>query len=262
MSPASYDWRIDKLPVPNHALAARMSEKGFSESRLAAVAGVDVKTVGRWVRGESLPQAVNARATADALGCDPQALWPDLFPTMRPPGTGTVAVSVYGSRADVPVSVWTQLFDGAVEEIDILVYGGTFLFDGVPRFCKMLTTAAERGVVIRFIVGDPDSAAVTQRGEEEQIGSSLAARCQMTLARLQSLVDAAGLEIRTHATPLYTSMFRADDTLIANPHLYGAPASDNPAIYIRRDDAPELWHDHQLAFERVWKTACAIHTRA
>jgi transcriptional regulator with XRE-family HTH domain len=104
-----------------------MSEKGFSEGRLAAAAGVDVKTVGRWVRGESLPQAMNARATADALSCDPQALWPDMFPTMRPPGTGTVAVSVYGSRADVPVTVWAQLFDSAVEQIDILVYGGTFL---------------------------------------------------------------------------------------------------------------------------------------
>jgi hypothetical protein len=177
------------------------------------------------------------------------------------PGTGTVAVSVYGSRADVPLTVWAQLFDSAIEQIDILVYGGTFLFDGVPRFCKMLTTAAERGVVIRFIVGDPDSAAVTQRGEEEEIGSSLAARCQMTLTRLQSLVDDAGLEIRTHATPLYTSIFRADDTLIANPHLYGAPASDNPAIFIRRDDAAELWRHHQLAFERVWNTAQPIHTR-
>jgi transcriptional regulator with XRE-family HTH domain len=260
-SPAPYDRQIDKLPVPNHALAARIRGKGFSETKLAAVAGVDVKTVARWVRGESLPQAVNARATADTLGCDPQDLWPDLFPTMRPPGTGTVAVSVYGSRADVPVMVWTELFGGAVEQIDILVYGGTFLFDGVPRFCDMLTAASERGVVIRFIVGDPDSDAVAQRGAEEQIGSSLAARCQMTVARLQFLVGAAALEIRTHATPLYTSMFRADDTLIANPHLYGAPASDNPALVIRRDEAPELWREHHFAFERVWNTARPIQTR-
>jgi hypothetical protein len=56
-------------------------------------------------------------------------------------------------------------------------------------------------------------------------------------------------------------MFRVDDTLIANPHLYGAPASDNPAIFIRRGDAPELWRDHHLAFERVWNTARPIHTR-
>ncbi|MEZ0357806.1 helix-turn-helix domain-containing protein [Mycobacterium sp. SA01] len=239
-----------------------MSEKGFSETRLATAAGVDVKTVGRWVRGESLPQAVNARATADALGCDPQTLWPDIFPTLRPPGTGTVAVSVYRSRADVPVAVWTQLFGGAAEQIDILVYGGTFLFDGIPRFCSMLAVAAERGVAIRFIVGDPDCAAVGQRGDEETIGSVLAARCQITLARLASLADAPGLEVRTHATPLYTSMFRADNTLIANPHLYGAPASDNPVLFIRRDDAPGLWRDHQLSFERVWNTAQPLPTPA
>ena len=177
MSP---DGQADKAPLPNHAIAARMKEKGFSEARLATAAGVDTKTVGRWVRGESLPQAANARAAADALGCDPQTLWPDVFPTMRPPGTGTVPVSVYGSRADIPVTVWTGLFGGAAEAIDILVYGGTFLFDGVPRFRKTLTTATERGVVVRFIIGDPDSVAVAQRGAEEQIGSSLAGRCRMT----------------------------------------------------------------------------------
>jgi len=179
---------------------------------------------------------------------------------MRPPGTGTVAVSVYGSRADVPVTVWTELFGGALEAIDILVYGGTFLFDGVPRFRKLLTAATERGVAVRFIIGDPGSDAVAQRGEQEEIGSNLAGRCRMTLARLQPISGIAGLEIRTHATPLYTSMFRADDTLIANPHLYGAPASDNPALVIRRDDAPELWHDHLLAFQRVWNTAHRIRT--
>ena len=81
--------QADKAAVPNHALTTRMRKKGFSEARLATAASVDAKTVGRWVRGESLPQAVNARATADALGCDPQVLWPDMFPTMRPPGIGT-----------------------------------------------------------------------------------------------------------------------------------------------------------------------------
>jgi hypothetical protein len=169
---------------------------------------------------------------------------------------------VYGSRADVPISVWKQLFENAVEHIDILVYGGTFLFDGLPRFTKILAAATKRGVAVRFIIGDPKSTAVAQRGEEERIGAALAARCQMTSARLQSLSDTPGLEIRTHTTPLYTSMFRADDTLIANPHLYGAPAGDNPAIVIKRDDAPDLWNDHRLAFERVWNTArpIQIHT--
>jgi hypothetical protein len=117
-------------------------------------------------------------------------------------------------------------------------------------------------VAVRFALGNPDSPAVAQRGQEEGIRAALAARCQMTLTRLQPLSSTSGLEIRTHTTPLYTSMFRADDTLIANPHLYGAPASDNPAIVIKRDDAPNLWNDHRLAFERVWESAHPIQAHA
>jgi hypothetical protein len=40
----------------------------------------------------------------------------------------------------------------------------------------MLTTATGRGVTIRFLIGDPESAAVERRGHEEQIGTSLAGR--------------------------------------------------------------------------------------
>lgn len=247
-------------PSPNRALRQRITQHGISVQALADIVGVDTKTVERWLSGTSVPYPENARRAADALKCEPADLWPDLFPVMTPPSAGTVAVSVYASRADVPVTVWTELFGAAREHIDILVYGGTFLFDSIPRFPKLLTAATKRGVVIRFIIGDPDSEAVAQRGEQEEIGSNLAGRCRMTLARLQPLSGTTGLEIRSHTTPLYTSMFRADGTLIANPHLYGAPASDNPTLVIRADDAPELWHDHLLAFQRVWDTAQPLRT--
>ncbi|KZS73291.1 hypothetical protein A4G26_23750 [Mycobacterium kansasii] len=91
------------------------------------------------------------------------------IPVLSPPSSRTVAVSVYGSRADVPVSVWKELFGNAVEHIDILVYGGTFLFDGLPRFTKILAAATKRGVAVRFIIGDAKSTAVAQRGEEERM---------------------------------------------------------------------------------------------
>lgn len=252
----------DTGPVPNDRLRFYIERKGLSAQALAERIEVDVKTVERWLTGETTPYPDNARRATAALDCDRADIWPDLFPIMTPPSAGTVAVSVYASRADVPLAVWKELFDQAVEHIDILVYGGTFLFDGIPRFRKLLTAATERGVAVRFAIGDSESAAVAQRGQEEGIGTALAGRCRMTLARLQPMIGTAGLQIRTHTTPLYTSMFRADDTLIANPHLYGAPASDNPAIVIRCNDAPELWHDHQLAFERVWSTARPIGTHA
>ena len=174
-------------PVPNRPLRFHMQQKTLSVQDLADLIGVDAKTVERWLSGETTPYPDNARRAADALDCDPADLWPDLFPIMTPPSAGTVAVSVYGSRADVPITVWRELFGDAVEHIDILVYGGTFLFDGLPRFPKMLAAATKRGVAVRFIIGDPDSAAVAQRGEEECIGAALAARCRMTLARLQPL---------------------------------------------------------------------------
>jgi lambda repressor-like predicted transcriptional regulator len=248
----------EDAPKPNRQLRAHMDRKGLGAEGLADLIAVDAKTVERWLSGERAPYPQNARRAAEVLDCDPADLWPDLFPIMTPPSGGTVAVSVYSSRADVPPSVWRQLFEDAAEHIDILVYGGTFLFDGLPRFTKILAAATDRGVAVRFVIGDPDSPAVAQRGQEEGIRAALAARCQMTLTRLQPLSGTSGLEIRTHTTPLYTSMFRADDTLIANPHLYGAPASDNPAIVIKRGDAPDLWDDHRLAFERVWKTARPI----
>jgi lambda repressor-like predicted transcriptional regulator len=250
----------DKAAVPNHALAARMKEKGFSENRLATAAGVDIKTVGRWVRGESLPQAVNARATADALGCDPQALWPDMFPTMQPPGTGTVAVSMYGSRTQVPVHVWEDHFAGAVRNIDILVYAATFLFDTVHGFASTLTDAALRGVIVRFLIGDPNAPNISRRGEEEQIGEAVVARCEMTLALLRPYADTPGFDIRTHRSNLYASIFRVDDTVITNFHIHGSPGRENPVIVLHRHDEPGLWGVLEQSFSRIWDSGQPIQS--
>jgi hypothetical protein len=91
-----------------------------------------------------------------------------MFPTMHPPGTGTVAVSMYGSRTRVPVHVWKEHFAGAVRKIDILVYAATFLFDTVPGFARTLTDAAARGAIVRFLVGDPNAANISRRGEKSR----------------------------------------------------------------------------------------------
>lgn len=240
---------------PRTALAQRMRHAGMAETKLARAAGVDAKTVQRWLSGATAPQARNARAVADALACEPQDLWPDLFPVLDPPSAGTVAISVYASRAQVPVQVWRDHFAKAVEQIDVCVYGGTFLFDSVPAFPNLLLRAADQGVGVRFLVGDPDSVNVARRGEEEAIGDSLPARCRLTLARLQPLATTPGIEIRTHHSTLYASLFRADAVLIANHHIYGSPASDNPALVIDRDTSPDMWASYASSFETMWHTA-------
>jgi transcriptional regulator with XRE-family HTH domain len=247
--------RVRSAARPNLALRRRMEHAGISEARLAQVTTIDVRTIHRWLQGETVPQTRNARATADALGCDLEDLWPDIFPVLDPPSAGTVPVSAYGSRAQIPVQAWRDHFGSASSQIDICVYGGTFLFDAVPGFAHILADATDRGVKIRFLVGDPEAVAVQRRGEEEAIGDSLPARCRLTLARLSALPPADRLQIRTHRTALYASLFRSDDTLIANHHIYGSPASDNPAFLIERDADPELWRKYETSFSQIWNGA-------
>jgi hypothetical protein len=83
-------------------------------------------------------------------------------------------------------------------------------------FNRLITDAVARGVHIRFIAGDPGSNAVHQRGVKESIGTSLSGRCALTFDCLAAVADMDGVEVRVHGTPIYASIFRADDTLIAN----------------------------------------------
>lgn len=163
--------------------------------------------------------------------------------------------------AHIPIQFWVQLFHEAKERIDICVYCGTFLFDTVPGFNRLMANAAERGGTLRFLVGDPASAAVFQRGaEKERIGHSLTSWCALTLDRLSPMAGHPGITIRTQATPLYVSMFRVDASLIANHHIKGSPASDNPGLIIKKVADPDLREKYEASYELIWSTSkSALH---
>lgn len=80
----------------------------------------------------------------------------------------------------------------------------------------------------------------------------------MTLNRLETLNSQPGVEIHTHNSPLYVSMFRADKVIVANHHILGSPASDNPAMVIARVDAPDLWDQYETSFERIWSESRSV----
>lgn len=245
----------------NKLLSARMAAKALTAAALARKSGIDQRTIERWLDGETKPQRENANAVARALECELHDLWPQLFSPPRASGAGTIPAVFYPSRAHVPRDTWADLFGGASEQIDICVYGGTFLFDTVPRFLDLARNAAHRGAVIRFMAGDPTSEAVHQRGIEEQIEHSLGDRCRMTIRRLKPIADEANVSIRVHGTPLYTSIFRADSTMVVNPHVYGSPASDNPVFILTEDTAaPVPWETYTTAFERIWARAHPVHS--
>ena len=239
----------------NLLMRSRMQTQGLTKSALSRATGLDERTIQRSLDGATIPQAQNALAIADALNCKSSDLWPAAYAEQSAATEGTVPALVYASRAQIPVSVWRDLFTRASIAIDICVYGGTFLFDVIPGFSRLITDAASRGVHIRFAAGDPGSDAVHQRGVEESIGTSLSGRCALTLDRLAAVADMDGIEVRIHGTPLYASIFRIDDTIIANHHIYGSPASDNPALFLRRENDAELWDKYGASFDKVWARA-------
>ena len=122
--------------------------------------------------------------------------------------------AVYATRIQMPISFWQQRFTYAQHSIDILVSVATFLVDTVDGFIDTLVDAAGRGVAVRLLVGDPDGANRTLRGEEEGIGDAVSARSRTAIELLARQPATAELQIRTHQTTSYTSytsIFRVDD---------------------------------------------------
>ena len=81
------------------------------------------------------------------------------------------------------------------------------------------------------------------------------ARCRTTVELLAPRATTPGLAIRMHQTTLYTSMFRVDDDMIVNFHIYGSPGRNNPVMVFARADEPRLWATFDQAFNRVWDNA-------
>lgn len=248
--------------VRNVALERAMRTKGISARRLAGLIDVTEKTVGRWLADADWKvQRVNAQAAADVLECTPHDLWPTQFPAEPTDGrsvsgaTMTFRSTFYATRTQVPITLWQNHFANAEASIDILVFAATFLFDTLDGFTTTLVDAAKRGAQVRFLVGDPGGDNMILRGQEEGIGNSVVARSRNSVELLAPHLQTPGLQVRTHLTTLYTSIFRVDDAMIINFHVYGSPGRNNPVMVFSRSDEPRLWTTFEDAFARVWDQA-------
>jgi hypothetical protein len=248
--------------VPNVALDLAMKGMGISRHKLARAIGVTEITVRRWLENVQIKVRLdNAQAAARELGCTPHDLWPDQFPPSQEPSssmgytTGPFNPALYASRMQVPITLWQNHFSDSRNAIDILVFAATFLFDTLDGFTATLTDAARRGVQIRFLIGDPDGDNTALRGKEEGIGESVHARSHNSVELLRPYTTTPGLDVRTHETTLYTSIFRVDDDMIVNFHIYGSPGRDNPVMVFSRQQEPRLWATFERAFTRVWDNA-------
>jgi hypothetical protein len=164
-------------------------------------------------------------------------------------------VRVYPHRNDVEQEVWTRLLDSAEARIDVLVYAGMFLTEN-PGFVPAVRAKAAAGAQVRLLYGEPTSREIIRRSTDEGIGrTAIPAKIRNALALVQPLDGKPGVEIRCHGTPLYSSIYRYDDEMIVNTHVYGIPAPHAPAIHLRRLSVGDLFRTNAQSFDTVWETA-------
>jgi hypothetical protein len=244
--------------VANERLRSSITGARLTIPDVAAQVGVDPKTVERWIVLGRVPHRSHRWATASLLGTDEAYLWPEIAEDRRTQAASTSElVTLYPNRGAVPGALWRSLLDGAADRIDVLVFSGLFLPDGYPEVAKLFAAKAEEGAKVRLALGDPESEAVRLRGEEERIGEGMAARVRLSLVYLRDAIGAPGVELRFHGTTLYNSIYRFDEDMLVNAHVYGAPAAHSPVLHLRRLPGGRLFDHYQTSFERVWDQASA-----
>jgi hypothetical protein len=132
------------------------------------------------------------------------------------------------------------------------------LHEAIPGFAGILAGKAAAGCRIRVAIGDPASPNVLARGEEERYGHGIQARCELALIYYRPLVGLDGVEIRTHATTLYNSIYRADGELLVNTHLWGVNAFGAPVWHLRENQDDTMVSAYRESFDAVWEQATPV----
>jgi transcriptional regulator with XRE-family HTH domain len=239
--------------VANERLRDALLSAGITIDQVAETTGVDPKSVERWMTTDRTPYARHRRALASLLGQSESYLWPGAVPPERQASiAASEIVGVYPHRSLVPPELWDKLIHAVTDRIDILTHAGLFLVER-PDFIQTLADKAKSGVTIRVAFGDPDSDAISLRSAEEGLGDGvLAARIRYGLVPYAPLQGVPGIEFRFHETTLYNSIFRFDEELVVNSHVYGVAGPHAPALHLRKLGAGDLFTTYTKSFVDVW----------
>jgi transcriptional regulator with XRE-family HTH domain len=236
--------------MTNERIRRAMLRAGFDIQTLADSAEVSGKSVERWIRGDVVPYPRTRYRVAAILQEDETYLWPQAVD--KASLAGAELVSTWPRRSDVPRHLWTELLRQAERNVDYLAYAGLFLAEEHPDWIPTLRARAEAGARVRILIGDQQGSQLAYRDAEEKIGGGVTGRVSSMLSYYRPL---SGLvAIRLHDTPLYNSIYRFDDEMLINTHVYGLLAAHTPTMHFRRVDGA-YFQTYLESFERVWASA-------
>ncbi|WP_433326538.1 helix-turn-helix domain-containing protein [Spirillospora sp. CA-294931] len=244
--------------MPNERLRATLLQHRITVNALAEKIGVDPKTVERWITKDRTPYRRYRVAVAEELGIEETYLWPEALTTEQVSEvSASELVTLYPYRSSVPRDMWGRLFASAETEIGVLVYSGLFLSED-NETQRILADKARAGVRVRILLGDPDSPQVAERGTDEGVDDAMAAKIRNALVLYKPLRKIEAVEFRLHRTVLYNSIYRADDQLLVNTHIYGVTAPQAPVWHLRKLAGGSVVNTYLESFERVWDGATPL----
>jgi len=241
--------------MPNERLRALLLERRVTPAKLAEAVQVDPKTIERWIVGGRTPYRRHRYDVAAFFGVDESYIWPDALDRDEiVAASESEIIAVYPHRWAVPRDTWGHFFEQAEHEIGILMYAGIFMAEdaGLKR---LLASRAESGVRIRMLLGDPDSPNVAERGRAEGIDDAIVAKVKSAIVLFRRWLKSQNVEMRLHGTILYNSIYRADEQLLVNTHIYGIAANDAPVFHLRKMPGGDMASSFLESFERVWDGA-------
>ncbi|MFJ8082036.1 XRE family transcriptional regulator [Streptomyces sp. NPDC096205] len=244
--------------MSNERLRSALLARGMTVQSLAEEINVNPKTVERWITQGKVPYRRHQYATAVALRVDVTTLWDDDRNVESATDlTKAEIASVYPHRHTVPPGLWRELYSRAERNLDVLVYSGLFLSED-PLFHNLLRAKVEAGARVRILLGDPDCDAVRQRGIDEghQI---MDGKIRNALVLYRPLMRShPDIDFRLHDSTLYNSIYRADDEMLVNPHVYGIGAYMAPVMHLRRLPGGGIFDTYANSIDHTWENARPI----
>ncbi len=235
-----------------------MDSAGLSPRQLALRVGVSGKTVERWIADDELiPHARNREDASQALGVEPDMLWPRAVRDRLKTGGDREVVQTYPYRSACPSTVWAGLIADASEELLFAGYTNYFLWTQVPAIAATLRQKAASGCRVRFLLGDPDGDVTRQREAIEGVALTVSTRIHMSLEELAKLADVPQIEVRYSAAEdavnhVSLSVFRFDDQALITPHLARVVGHDSPLMHVRRRGQGGLFDRFSEHAEELW----------
>ncbi|MER7137515.1 helix-turn-helix transcriptional regulator [Streptomyces sp. NPDC000341] len=244
--------------MTNERLRSALLAQGMTVRDLAEAIDVNAKTVERWITQGKVPYRRHQYATASVLAVDVTTLWDDGRSVDSATDLSKAEiVTVYPHRHMVPNGLWRELYARARSHLDVLVYSGLWLSED-PLFHDLLKAKVEGNAQVRIMLGDPGCDAVRQRGIDEG-HRIMDGKIRNALVNYQPLFTShPDVGFRLHDATLYNSLFRSDDEMLVNTHVYGIGAYMAPVLHLRRLPGGGLFDTYARSIEQTWGSARPI----